>query len=71
MDLKESNILILKAWNDINKVMLQPHTLDTNGYLRDNWIQGDFNYSVNYINKKLGFFTHTTMLSYGGISNRS
>jgi len=42
MDLKESNILILKAWNDINKVMLQPHTLDTNGYIRDNWIQGEF-----------------------------
>jgi|GEM_PF-5593857 hypothetical protein len=42
MDLKQSNVVILKAWNNINKVMLHPHILNPNGYIYDNWVQGGF-----------------------------
>lgn len=40
MDLKRSNMVILKAWNDINKGMFYPHALDPNGHICDNGIQG-------------------------------
>ena len=42
MDLKQSNVVIPKTWNNINKVMLHPHTLDPDGYIYDNWVQGEF-----------------------------
>ena len=72
MDLKQSNVVILKAWNNINKVMLHPHTLDPNGYIYDNSVQGEFLIMSRIILiRNWASSRPTTLLSYGGISNIS